>query len=203
MSLLGLKRVKGDLSPVLGGDVDADCFHINNLEKHSLLSIYTFNYATIIGQGKPTQALQGVYSGWSLPVYATDNEELFACSCVPSEWDGLTNPIVYIGGWIDTANTGKNFQMQVSWSHTTMDGTMAMDTTTHDVEVSQATGTASQYTGFKLAFTLDFIAQSVVAGDAIGIRVRRIAAASNEITGEFVVEGAMLAVPSTRIGGTW
>ena len=203
MSLKGLTRVKDDKSPQLGGNLDAESFHIDDLEKRSSFYTYVFNYATIIGLGKPTQVSRGVYNGWSLPIYDSDNEELFACSCIPSNWDGLTNPIIYVGGWLDTANTDKNFKLEVCWEHTRMDGTEVMDTSENNVPVSQATGTAAQYTAFKLAFTIDLVGSSVLAGDALGMRIRRLAADSNEITGEFVVEGAILVYPSTVIGGTW
>lgn len=162
--------------------------------------IYTFNYSRITGRGKPTLVAQGVYTGFSLPIFNSDDEELTACKCVDASWDGVSNPTMYIGGWIDTANTTKKFKIQVSWSHTTLDGSMAMDTTTHDVEVEQATGTAAQYTGFKLAFPMDWVGQGVAVGDGIGIRIRRIDASEDEIAGEFVVEGAVLSHNVDKIG---
>jgi len=168
----------------------------------TLQTVYTFNFARVVGLEKPTLVNRGVYFGFSLPIYNSDDEELYACECVDTSWDGVTNPIMYIGGWIDTANTTKNFKLQMSWSHTTMDGTNAVDNTTHDVETQQATGTAAQYTGFKLAFTLDWVGQSVLVGDTIGIRIRRIDATENEITGEFVVEGAALSYNVNKIGAS-
>lgn len=162
--------------------------------------VFNFNQTTITAQGKPTQVTLGTYKGYSLPVYNSDNEELFSCKCVSPSWDGITNPVMYVGGWLDTANTDKNFKLQVSWSHTTMNGTNAVDQTTHDVEVETATGTAAQYTAFKIAFTLDLVGQSVSSGDAIGVRLRRIAASSNEISGEFVAEGEVLTIAINKIG---
>ena len=81
-----------------------------------------------------------------------------------------------------------------------MNGTNTVDQTTHDVEVETATGTAAQYTSFKIAFTLDFVGQSVSSGDAIAVRLRRIAADSNEISGEFVAEGEVLTIAINKIG---
>ena len=161
---------------------------------------YVFNFSNITAQGKPTLVNRGVFFGFSLPVYNTDNEELYACNCIPMDWDGASDMTLYVGGWIDTANTSKNFKLQASFEHWTAGDTVP--TTTVDVEVETDTGTAAQYKSFKIAFTYDADGQGVVAGDAVGFRLRRIAAASDEITGEFVVEGAVLQYKTNKLGGS-
>jgi len=37
----------------------------------------SLNYTSIVAQGKPTQVFCGAHSGFSLPIYNNDNEELF------------------------------------------------------------------------------------------------------------------------------
>ena len=159
---------------------------------------YTFNYSRITGQGKPTLVNRGIFFGFSLPIYNTDDEELYACECVPYDWDGTSNPTFYIGGWLDTANTSKNFKLQVSVEHWSSGDTVP--TTSEDIEVETATGTAAQYTSFKIPFVYDAVSSGIARGDAIGIRVRRIDADTNEIAGEFVVEGAAVEFTSNRLG---
>jgi len=154
--------------------------------------MFPIQVARIIASGKPTMVTQGVYRGFSLPTYAAD-EEVFSCVCMPPDWDGVTNPIVYVGGWLDTANTDKKFQLQVSWEHSSPGD--VMPATSHDVDVETATGTALQYTFFKVAHTIDFdvdTPDNLIAGDALAVRVRRLAASETEIAGEFVVEGVIL-----------
>lgn len=145
---------------------------------------FTFDYATVIGQGKPTLVTRGVHKGFSLPVYNSDNEELFSCDCVPMDWDG--NSVNFkVGGWLASANTDKNFNMQISIDCTS-DGDV-VSTSSTDVEVETGTETASQYQFFTIDFPFD--ASSCEIGDAFSFRIRRIAASSDEITGEFIVKG--------------
>jgi len=46
---------------------------------------FVFNYSRITGQGKPTLVDRGLAFGFSLPIYNTDDEELFSCKCVPED----------------------------------------------------------------------------------------------------------------------
>ena len=161
---------------------------------------YLFNYARITRQGKPTLVNRGIFFGFSLPIYNADDEELFACDCIPTNWDISEGVIFYIGGWLDTANTGKNFKLQLSVE--TWNPGDTVPTASTDIEVETATGTAAQYKSFKIAFPYDAVGAGLVIGDAIGIRVRRIDAATNEIAGEFVVEGAAGIYTANVSGGT-
>ena len=159
---------------------------------------FTFDFAQVTAQGKPTRATVGVHEGWSLPIYNSDNEELFTCDCVPGDWDGVTNPVFLIGGWLDTANTSKNFKLQVSVACVS-NGEIVGATTT-DLKVETATGTASQYQFFIVQFPWNAVAGGCVSDDAVGIRIRRIAAGSNEITGEFVVKGLGIKYKTNKAG---
>ncbi|MDD5220913.1 MAG: hypothetical protein PHV11_10125, partial [Candidatus Bipolaricaulis sp.] len=58
------------------------------------------DYTTITAQGKPTWVTRGVFGGYSLPIYAADNEELFFELCVPDRWVGPA--------WADLGATGIN-----------------------------------------------------------------------------------------------
>jgi len=164
-------------------------------------SIMPLQVARVIAAGKPTRVTQGIFQGFSLPTYAAD-EELFTCICVPYRWDGASDLIVYVGGWLDTANDAKNFNLQVSWENWTAGD--IVPTTTNDVPVETATGTAAQYKSFKVAFTIDYDVDSpalIESGDALGFRLRRLAASIDEIAGEFVVEGIALVYKIGSFGG--
>jgi hypothetical protein len=149
----------------------------------------------IIASGKPDRVERGIFQGFSLPVGGSD-EELFSCQCIPSNWNTGTNMTLYVGGWLDTANTGKKFQLRAaynSWG----DGDV-VPATSMDVDVETDTGAAAQYQVFKIKFTIP--AGSMARGDALGIRLSRIAATSAEITGEFVVEGIVLVYQCDSLG---
>jgi len=46
------------------------------------------DWASVQAHGKPTHVTRGIFEGYSLPVYAADNEELFFEVCVPDRWKG-------------------------------------------------------------------------------------------------------------------
>jgi len=153
---------------------------------------FNFNRSIIIGTGKPTLVTRGLFHGYSLPIYNNDDEELFSCKCVISSWDNVTDPIVYVGGWLDTANNAKRFNIQVSVEKCNMDSNEVVPLTTNNYTVETLTGDVAQYTSYKLAFTIDASTIAFTAGDALAIRIRRLDASSDEIAGEFVVEGAAI-----------
>jgi len=161
---------------------------------------FTFNYSRITAQGKPTLVNRGVFFGWSLPVYNTDDEELFTCNCIPTDWDGTADPVVCLTGWLDTANTDKKFNLQVSVEYYDPVTKQVIPITSNDYTTETDTGTAAQYTSFLVCFTLDASAIAVSAGQPLGIRVRRIVATSVEIAGEFVVEGMVISYTSDKLG---
>jgi len=72
------------------------------------------DYAIVTANGKPTQVYRGVHSGFSLPVYNDDSEELFVAMDVPREWDGITDPVVHIHCYVP--NTGDGFWVSPSSS---------------------------------------------------------------------------------------
>ena len=153
--------------------------------------------ARIIAAGNPTRVEVGIFQGFSLPIGGA-NEELFACQCVPGNWAAGTNMYLYVGGWLDTANDGKNFQLRMSYDHWSTGD--VVPNAAVDVDVETSTGTAAQYTTYKIRFPI--IAPTFVEGDALGIKLVRIAATSDEIAGEFVVEGMILVYRVDGLGSS-
>ena len=170
---------------------------INAIKYHQFI----FDYGRIQGTVKPTQVARGVFDGYSMPIYASDDEEIFACSCIDEDYDGVTDPQVYVAGWLDTANTNKKFKLQISAQvcDPSLNGVLPATSTDYPVEVT--TGTWAQYATFLATVTLSVATLSIVPGEVLAIRIRRIAASGNEIAGEVVVQGAVLAYNSDKIGG--
>jgi len=161
---------------------------------------FVFNYANVSAQGKPTLVNRGVFYGWSLPVYNSDDEELFSCRCIDSDWDGTTDPTITVGGWLDTANDTKKFQLQVSVDVLDIATNEVVPTSTNDYPIETTTGSWAQYASFKATVTIDASGIVLAAGKALAVRIRRIAASVDEITGEVVIEGAMLSYVADKIG---
>ena len=107
---------------------------------------FTFNYATVRANGKPTQVSRGVFQGFSLPIFSDDDEELFTCNCIPGDWDGSEDPDIYIAGWLDTANDTKKFNLQVSVECYDPSSNDVIPVTTNDYPKETTTGNAAQYT---------------------------------------------------------
>ena len=150
----------------------------------------TLELGKIAQNSKPTIVARGISKGYSLPVFNSDDEELFMCICTPRTWDGTTDPYIVVTGYIDTANTDKKFKLQVSWTYYNPNTDVAPDTST-DVEIEVDTGTAVQYQAFVLKFTVNYdvngAGNEMLFHNRMAIRVRRIAASVDEIAGEFVV----------------
>lgn len=150
----------------------------------------------ILSTSKPTIVYRGIVRGFSLPIYAADNEELFfAEPYVPARWDAASDPVVIVEGYLDTANNAKKFQLQCSWNATTP-GTDVVPATTMEDPVSEVTtGNWLQYQSFTTSFTLNYdvaTPNNIAVGDLLNLRLYRIAASGDEIAGEVVITGVAI-----------
>ena len=147
------------------------------------------DFAKVSALGKPAHVVRGIVWGLSLPIYSNDDEELFFEIHVPYRWEGNSDLEAHIHGYLDTANTDKNFKLQLSWEH--FDSSAVVPDTSNNVEVQTATGTAPQYKGFPVEFTIDYdidgVGDEIAAGERLEFRLRRIAATENEIVGNVVI----------------
>lgn len=142
----------------------------------------------ILGTGKPTKVTQGVAQGFSFPIYAPDEELYFDCH-VPNQYDEASNIMVHAHGWIDTANTNKKFKFTLEWEHVSFT-TDTVPNTTNNVSTEISTGTADQYQTFNIMFPIDYDIDGtdiITTDDCLYFRLRRVAASTNEISGEFVI----------------
>ena len=168
--------------------IDKKIFWANIVNK-SLTLRPDMDYADVAAHGKPTSVSIGACTGYSMPIYAADNEELFFGETVPGRWDGASDIILHVVAALAAAETpGETFKFQFSWNQVGI--TDIVPAATHDVthEITVVDGT--QYATYELAFTLDY---NIDAGDVVEIhdyisgRLRRIASAGDEVDGEIVV----------------
>jgi len=159
------------------------------------------DFETVRANGKPTWVKRGIVGGWSLPP-DTPGEELFMEFHVPNRWDEASNVHVHVHCHLDTANTDKNFNLELSWVHIT-DGEVIPDNTSENLTTETATGTAAQYTQFHVDFILDYDvkpADVLVVGDELHMRLRRIDASANETAGEIVVTHVGIVFRRDKLG---
>lgn len=160
------------------------------------------DYETVKAHGKPTRVYRGVFSGFSLPVYAADNEELLLSICVPNRYDGESDIKAHVDCWLAQAENDKNFKLQLSWEHYTPGEVVPVSLT--DLEVQTATGAgAAAFKSYKVPFTIDYdvhTPNNIAPDDILGIRLRRIAAAPNECAGEIVISHVGVAFRRDKLG---
>ena len=133
---------------------------------------------------KPTLVTRGVWGGYSLPEYAVGEELLFRMR-VPHRWDGATNPyFVAISSISAAEDVGDKYKLQFEWEsedilHVVPD--TIQETLTDEITV--ADGTA--YYAEIISFELD--AATIVAGQCLQARLRRVAASSSSVSGEIII----------------
>lgn len=154
-------------------------------------------------KGKPTSIDIGVHSGYSMPVYNSDDEELFFREYVAGRWDGASDitvsAIVCLAGAEDV---GDKFKFQLSWENkATSSGVISTSTTDVPVETTIATSRAAQYSIYKVDFTVDWDLPNpdVVASDHMAFRLRRIAASSLECSNEIIVLDVIITYTVNKI----
>lgn len=144
----------------------------------------------IVGKGKPTHVVRGIYEGYSLPVFNTDDEELFFTICVPNRYDEVSDIKAHVVCWLAQAEDNKNFKLQLSWQHFTS-GVDEVPSTFNDVEIQTASGVSvAQFQSYSVSFVFDYDIDkpdNVISNDILGLRLRRIAADADECDGEIVI----------------
>ena len=143
------------------------------------------------GVAKPTFVVLGAYAGYSFPIYASDEEQLFFRESIPGRWDGASNINAYAVVMLSAAeDVGDKFQFQLSWaSHVTGSGALA--SAAKDARASQAVaaGRSAQYSIYVLTFVVGYTLPTpdLAAGDHFGGRIRRIAATAPQVSNEIIL----------------
>lgn len=150
------------------------------------------DFSSITAQGKPTFVTIGAISGYSLPIYNNDDQEVFGKMFVPGRWNGSSDITVYLRTCLAAAeDVGDKFKFQLSWN--TQPSTGILPSSTVNVEVQQAvsTGRAAQYDIYDLEYTLVYNHESllapVVPRSIVAFRIRRVASDSPAISGQVIL----------------
>lgn len=164
-----------------------------------------------IAHAKPTQVQQGVYFGYSMPIYNADNEELFFTARIPYRWDGESDFVFEIYIWLSNAeDAGDKFKFQLSWEHANpfADGS-GIPATSNDVTAEYAVliDRVAQYSCYRMSFVIDYdidgAGNEIVPGNNFSARLRRIDATDPDITNEIVAYDWKIKYPINKFYGTW
>ncbi len=140
--------------------------------------------------GTPSQVTRGLNIGYSLPVWSSDNEELYWRMRIPIRWDGSTDPQFGCCVTLAAAETvGHKFKFQLEWQ-TGVAGSVLGTTTSNCVsEQTILTGRDEAYDIYFIFFTIDQndANNTLTPGNMLQARLRRIAASADEAHGEIIV----------------
>ena len=137
-----------------------------------------FSYSSIVWQGAPTAIQVGAFSGFSMPIWNSNSEQLFIKEYIAGRWDGVSDIKLYITCALVSAETaGEDFSFELAWnrkSATTgvLPTTFYMDTVQQELQA----GRADQYAIYRLEFTINYDEPDpdLTSGDEFGARIRRV-----------------------------
>ena len=138
--------------------------------------------------GVPTQIERGLFKGYSFPIWtdpAQINEELNFRLRVPHRWDGTTKPwFVAITAISAAEDIGDKYKFQLEWQSEDVENVVPatiQETLTTEITVADGTAWYAEILAFELTAT------TMVAGQNMQLRLRRIAASANEVANEPVI----------------
>jgi len=150
------------------------------------------DFTTQIAHAKPTQVTIGIFKGFSFPIYAVDDEELFLRQCIPGRWNGTSDILFCAGLCLSAAeDVGDYFKFRLSWEHTAVGEEVPI--TSNDVDVEQAVliGRSAQYSMYKLDFVIDYdidgVGNEIKDGELLAGRVRRLDATNPDVSNEIIL----------------
>lgn len=145
---------------------------------------------TAKASGTPTQITRGLNIGYSLPIWNSNDEELYCRLRIPNRWDGTTNPMFGICCTLAAGeDVGDKFKFQLEWQTEAAGAVMGTTTSNCTSEQTVLTGRNEAYDTYFLFFTFNAtdVANPIIAGEMLQIRLRQIAASSSPVTGEIIV----------------
>ena len=144
------------------------------------------NYANV--KGVPTAIDRGLFKAYSFPVWSTPanpDEELSFRQRVSHSWDGITCPwFVAITMPTGVEDVGDKYKFQMEWQSADI-GEIVPDTTAETLTSEVTIVNTDAFYGYIIAF--EVCAATLVSGQNIQWRLRRIAASANEVTNEVAV----------------
>ena len=125
----------------------------------------------------PTNAYVGIYHGYSLPIWNSDNETLYFLMCVPERWDGESDIIFHIGSALANANeSGNGYVLEVAWEKATPNAEV-LPVTNYTEYISRTVYSNNQYEFYQdwTSFNYDIEPDDPIeADDLLALRIRRV-----------------------------
>jgi len=142
---------------------------------------------------------EGLFVGYSLPIWNTDDEEMYFTHCVPDRWDDNSDPIfgshilVHIDSSLANANeSGNSYTLQLEWEHVTPNEE-EVPVTLHTTTITRTIYSDTQFEfyqdWFVILYNADF-PDNVEHDDLLSLRLRRISAGGQlkDLDGELIIQ---------------
>lgn len=162
------------------------------------------SYASIIGQGAPTATTLGTYSGFTMPVWNNDAQQLFFREYIAGRWDGtsdITFSIVYVLGAAETV--GEDISWSLAWSNKSNSSGVISATPVDTVTVidSVRTDRTAQYAIYNMNFTVPWNGHTpnIAAGDEWSARLRRNTASGDPIDSNPILIDARITYKTDKV----
>lgn len=164
----------------------------------------TLSYGRILGVTKPTPFLYNIYTGFSMPIYNSDDEELYYTAKWRERWDGVTNPHMKIYCCLTGAeDVGDKFKFQLSGSSVDCETGTVLPATTNEYygEATVIEGKTAANSFYCVDIEFDatkFSSKYMSAG-----RLRRINSSGPEVTNEIAILHAVIELKRDKIGARY
>ena len=160
----------------------------------------TLDQGRIQGVLKPTRVERGLFTGFSMPIYNNDDEELYYRTITPARYNGTDNPTAKLYCYLSGAeDVGDTFKFQLDYNTVSCDGTVVPDTVlTTSKELTVTTGHSAQYSIY--CADMPITATSGVDRLAAG-RIRRVTSSGTQVSNEIVVMYFEIQYPVNKIFG--
>lgn len=171
------------------------------------------NFTSISGQNHvPDTVMRGVVTGFSLPVWNSDDEQLFFKICVPNRWDAASDIDIHIDCYLASAQSAnqKAFKLQIDWEHFATGVAAPSTSNTITVETENIPNPTAQYMNYQIIFTganainydIDGGGNEIKVDEKLYFRLRRIGktGTDTEITGELVITHIGLIFQINKVG---
>lgn len=193
-------------------DVNAGVVTWAGTAKRKLTMRPRINQGLIGVKTKPVQVQVGAWQYFRMPIFASDDQQVFYTMRCPYRWDGTTNPVFKAMVGIESEETaGKVFQFKLLWNTTSITGQLETDTLdvlSGDIEVLAAPRNAA-LSMYSVSFELDYdsasLQQTLVARNNMSFCLQRVAksGAGTEIAGNAILQDAVVEFSLDKIYGSW
>lgn len=170
------------------------------------------NQGVVAAKSKPVQVQSGAWQYFRMPIFNSDDQQVFYTMRCPYRWDGESNPVFKAMVGIESEEVAdKVFQFKLLWNTTSITGQMVattLDVLSGDIVVLAAPRNAALST-YSVSFTLDYdsasLQQTLVARNNISFCLQRVAksGAGTEIAGNAILQDAVVEFQVDKIYGTW